>query len=573
MEERSRLFHLLVFCGLVALIACTSNRSARVARSTPGTPTKTSPSAEESSPPPSSGSAQTLQSVHLVITNARQLFEQGKSLFKEGRLKEARHLFRQSLESLNNAGYDFYLNPRLQKSYYDLLAEIQALELHVLIDPAEMRLVETPFLEEEPAGRDEIGELNLFTVEVDPALRKLVSADLLQTRFDIPVVLNDSVLRFLNYYKGRGRKLMQESLKRSGRYLPLFREIFEREGLPLDLIYMAHVESHFKPRAYSRAHARGIWQFVRGTGRLYGLRQDWWIDERSDVVKSTEAAARHLRDLYNRFEDWHLALAAYNVGYGRIERILKRYGPIDYWRIVKRRLLPRETRNYVPSILAALIISRHPERYGFKVEPDEELSFDTVTMDYQVDLRVVSESIGVPLKIMAELNPELRRRVTPYNHDNYVLKVPAGKGELAKTKLANLPDEKRLRFQHHRVRQGETLSLLARRYSTSVQAIAQVNRIRNVHRIKLGQDLMIPMSGWTKLAAAAGANSPSRHVVRKGDSLTKIAAVYGVSVASLLRWNNLNRQQIIYPGQRIRLTADAALSGKKSEQDQTVAGQ
>ena len=504
-----------------------------------------------------------------AITRAQKLFDQGKLLFEEGRLEAARAHFHQSLESLKKAGHDFYFNPKLEQTYFGLLNEIQTLELLILIDPSEMQLLQTPFPEREPAPHDELAGLNLFTLEVDPALKQLVSQDLLQTRFDIPVVLNDSVLRFLNYYQGRGRKIMREGLKRSGRFLPLFQEIFRREGLPLDLVYMAHVESLFKPRAYSRAHAKGIWQFIRDTGKRYGLRQDWWIDERSDIVKSTEAAARYLKDLYSRFGDWYLALAAYNVGHHRIERIIRRYGQVDYWTMVKRRLLPRETRNYVPSILASLIIFRHPERYGFRVKPDNEIAFDMVAVDYQVDLRVVSESIGVPLSVISELNPELRRRVTPYIQGSYLLKVPAEKAELAGEKLANLPPEKRLKFKHHQVRRGETLSAIGQKYSTSVQAIAQVNRIRNIHRLRSGQHLMIPMMGWRGAAGGLVSEdkrkSASKHIVRRGESLFKIAAAYGISLADILRWNNLKANQIIYPGQEISLKVGGAVGDRNSD--------
>lgn len=498
--------------------------------------------------------------VSSLIERAIALFERGESLFREGRLEEARNTFRESLESLRNSGYDFFANPRLERTYYSVLNDVQALELETLIDPAEMQ-VSLP----ESSPLDELGRLNLFTIEVDPHLTELVSEDLLKTRFGIPVVLNDAVLRFLNYYENRGRNYMELGLKRSGRYLDLFREVFEREGLPLDLIYVPYVESLFNPRAYSRARAKGLWQFVKWTAISHGLRQDSWIDERSDVLKSTEAAARYLKQLFTAFGDWHLALAAYNVGPGRIERILERHGSMDYWTMVKRGLLPRETDNFVPSILAALIIFRNPARYGFAVEPEPEIEFEVLPVPSQVDLAVAAELIDVPVETLAELNPELRRGITPKDYPDYVLKVPPGRAQMLKDKLATLPEKKRVVYQQHRVRRGETLSDIAEKYSVPVSAIAQANGIRNVHRLSLGQELIIPVSERASRWLALAPSRSAGYVVRKGDSLERIARIYGVTVLDLIRWNGLKLNSTIYPGQRIRVVAEASSAEKSIE--------
>lgn len=452
-----------------------------------------------------------------------------------------------SLRSLDDPGF--------RRTYFALLSNFQTLQLPPL--PGLSR-THSPV----PAPVEALTALNLFTVEVDPRLKDLVSEDLLKTRYDMPVVLNSRVLRFLNYYQNRRRDVMQRGLKRSGKYLKLFRKIFKKEGIPQDLVYMAHTESLFNPHAYSRARAKGIWQFIKWTGLKQGLRQDWWIDERSDIAKSTEAAARYLKELHGLLGDWHLALAAYNVGPARIQRIIRRHGVKDYWSMVRRRLLPRETRNYVPSILASLIIFRNPERYGFQVEPDPEIEFETVTLDYQVDLGVVSESIGVPIAQIAALNPELTRGVTPREYPDYALKVPPGKAELLKTYLANLPPEKRLTLLRHRVRNGETLSVIASKYSVPLRAIAQVNRIRNIHRIRARQDLIIPVSGrpGTRMAMTQRfrpgrsrriVDLSGNYMVRRGDSLGKIAHLYRVTVTELRQWNNLKPGAFIYPGQKL----------------------
>jgi membrane-bound lytic murein transglycosylase D len=233
---------------------------------------------------------------------------------------------------------------------------------------------------------------------------------------------------------------------------------------------------------------------------------------------------------------------------------------MDYWKMAERRLLRRETRNYVPSILASIIVSRHPERYGFVVNPDPPLVFETVPINYQVDLQVVAESLNEPLTTLTQLNPELQRGVTPFADRAYYLKVPLGKGKELLTKLAAIPPEKRLRLKHHKVKQGETLSLISARYGTSIQAIAEVNRIRNIHRLRLGQDLIIPLSG--RRVASAGLRAGGRiksttgkHTVIRGDSLYQIARLYGVTLADLFRWNDIEPGQHIHPGQEIRVSA------------------
>ncbi|MEE8461559.1 MAG: LysM peptidoglycan-binding domain-containing protein [Acidobacteriota bacterium] len=625
-------------CGLLLVSACSSGRN--VSTQTVAGKAEPSPPPVVQAPPPEpllrDSPLETIveqrDPIELLLEQAWDLFKKGQTLFEGGEVQEARSYFQQALDTLKHSGFEFFLNPHLESAYYDLLGGIQDLELQAWVNPAEIQplsLVSPHF--------EELDDLNLFAIQVDPHLRELAGQDLLNTRFDIPVVLNDDVLRLLNFYQNRGREIMEQGLKRSGRYVPLFREIFREEGVPLDLIYMAHVESHFKPNAYSRAKARGLWQFMLGTGKMYGLRQDWWIDERSDIVKSTHAAAQHLRDLYERFENWDLAMAAYNVGSRRIDRVHRRYGKtLDYWAMVKRRMLPRETRSFVPSILAAVIIFRNPERYGFWVEPDPPLQFEAVDLKEQVDLRVVAEEIDVQVAELFALNPELRRGITPFHDDDYQLKVPLGKADLLVKRLANLPKDRKVQVRHHKVKRGETLGLIAQRYRSSVTAIAQVNRIRNVHRLREGQDLLVPLAGGYSVASsarsvkptsqqlpathkvrrgetlgliaqryrssvtaiaqanqiqdvhrlregqdllipsAAGNASarsveptsqqlPATHVVRRGDSLSRIAVRYRVSIRDLLLWNNLDVDQIIHPGQRIRILDNSRSVAENSQ--------
>jgi membrane-bound lytic murein transglycosylase D len=297
---------------------------------------------------------------------------------------------------------------------------------------------------------------------------------------------------------------------------------------------------------------------MAGTGRVYGLKVNWWVDERMDYEKATRSAARMLKDLKEEFGDWYVVLAAYNVGKGRVGRALKRYGEMDYWTMVKRRLIPRETRNFVPSILAAMIIYKNPARYGFNVEKDPPMDREKVAVPFQADLKVIAELIGVEADVLDEMNPELLRGITPFETEDYYLKVPPGKAIAAAEQLSDLPPEKRLRWAHHKVRQGETLSVIAARYGVSIRAIADMNRIRNVNRLSLGQDLVIPLSDYRAVASTEGGSVPQNgsHIVRRGDSLYRIARQYGVRMNDLFRWNNLGPRDTIHPGQEIRLSGE-----------------
>ncbi len=480
------------------------------------------------------------------IQLSRELYREGEALFNQGQ-RDGGGYFERALDQLREPDDSPLLNRQLEQAYFSLLGRI-----------GDLRLEDLDSFQDEDSPIEWLANRNVFTIRVDPKLKHLASEDLLHSHFDVPVVLNERVLRFLTYYRTRGRVYMERGLQRSGRYLEMFKAVFRQEGIPLDLIYLAHIESLFRPEAVSRARAKGIWQFIRGTGRLFGLRQDWWIDERSDILKSTVAAARYLKHLYGEFGDWYLAMAGYNCGPRRIERNLRRYGRIDYWEMSRRRLLPRETRNYVPSYLAATIIFKNPARYGFQVEPDPELKFELVSMEHQVDLDTLAELIEVPAQLLDDLNPELRRRVTPHKLPGYRMKVPVGMGAMTRERVAQLPPEKRIRLQHHRVSKGETLSLIARRYSTSIQAIAQANRIRNIHRLRIGQELAIPLFPSKRAGTARRGSSMVRrsntsgpHVVSRGDTLYAIAIAYGVKLKDLLRWNNLSSRQRIFPGQKI----------------------
>lgn len=400
---------------------------------------------------------------------------------------------------------------------------------------------------------------------------KAVKEEVKEIAYDIPMVMNKYVLACIKLFKNERRKEIEAGLKRSGKYLPMIKQIFREEGLPQDLVYIALVESGYKPHALSRARAKGIWQFIRGTGRLYGLDVNWWVDERSDPEKATRAAAKHLKDLYQQFGDWYLAMASYNGGANRVERAIKRLKTTDFWRIAKTRYIKRETKNYVPAIIAAIMISKNPESYGFNVNTNSPLQYDKVEIKSCTDLRVIAECCQTSLKTIVELNPELRRLMTPMGYSNYEIKIPIGTKEKFLTAISSIPESKRIAWRRHLVRPGESLSIIARRYKTSISAICQANNISNKHIIRAGRSLLIPIGPaggeyypvWkttnTRYARNYKKGQKILYRVRRGDSLYKIALRYGTNVASIKQWNNIT-SDILLPGKKLILWAGTVAS-------------
>jgi membrane-bound lytic murein transglycosylase D len=363
----------------------------------------------------------------------------------------------------------------------------------------------------------------------------------------------------------------------------MIQNVFRAEGLPLDLAYVPLVESAFKPSALSRAKARGIWQFMRGTALENGLKHDWYIDERAEPEKATRAAAKYLKTLHETFGDWHLALASYNGGPGRVQRAIKRSGRgADFWKLSSStRFLPRETRDYVPLILAAIIIARNPAQYGMEIDPVETPQFERIKLPVAVDLRRVAEWIDTPVQTLQSLNPELRRWTTPVRAKDYELKVPEGTGEIVLAQLAQTEPGELASLNWHTVRKGETLLTIARKLKVSRADLAEANYLSAKARVRPGQRLIIPRAP-TLLVATRTENpaplaesrtsdvvvasntaptlerqerpEPTKVVyrVRKGDTLGSIAKLYRTTVASLKSWNRL-RSNALQVGQRLTI--------------------
>lgn len=383
-------------------------------------------------------------------------------------------------------------------------------------------------------------------------------------RYDLALVENPLTDRWIRFFTGDGRHYMELWLSRLPRYEGTIYPILDEYGLPRDLIYLAMIESGLSMRAHSKANAVGPWQFIHGTGRIYGLKVDWWIDERRELEKATRAAAQHLSDLHDAFGSWPLAFAAYNCGPGRVTKAIARHKTRDFWRLST---LPSQTRNYVPKFMAALYVGKNPERYGMTIPPADAYAYDLVSVEDATDLRLIAELAEVPLDVVVDLNPHVRRWCTPPG-ERYDVKVPIGAGARCSERLAQVPPEERVTWRRHRVRKGETLSGIARSYTTPVQGIAAANKMKTTSKLHPGQYLLIPVLSVEEpgprvaqyisdAAKSADANVASSrrsvsYKVRRGDTLSSIARKHGVSVKQVMSWNR-KKSSRIYVGERLRL--------------------
>ncbi len=376
---------------------------------------------------------------------------------------------------------------------------------------------------------------------------------------DIPITLNARVEYFIRYFTTTKREVFARWLARSGRYMPMIKEIFRSYGLPEDLAYLAMIESGFNPFAYSRAGACGIWQFIRSTARRYGLKINYWVDERRDPEKATHAAAKYLLDLYQEFECWHLASASYNAGEAKLRKAIRRYGTRDFWKLCRYRYLKRETKNYVPKMIAAMIIAKNPEKFGFEVEPYPPLDYEIIEVPGGTDLRAIALASGTDYDLIRLLNAELRRGKTPPTVAKYPVKVPFGRGDETLAALQNIRFVYYRQNLRHRVHRGESLYKIAAYYGVSVRALKRTNGLRG-NKLRPGQLLRIPVRTQVVLYVSnkpVGLKGQAMvYKVKPGDSLWKIARKFGVRLYDLKVWNNL-RGNIIRPGLKLLIWPEA----------------
>jgi peptidoglycan lytic transglycosylase D len=490
-----------------------------------------------------------------IIAKVEQLFQEGRAEWERGRFAAAREHFDGAVEIMLNLPEGARGEPRLQKAFEQLLDRISALELLSMRDAdglAESR--------SEPAAIDELLSAGMFDTPAPAATTaEIVAADLQRTPHDLPIEVNSKVLSYVELFQGRLRDFMQAGLDRGQRYLPMIQTVFKSEGLPLDLAYVPLVESAFKNNALSRVSARGMWQFMLGTGLEHGLDHTWFVDERADPEKATRAAAQYLKTLSRMFDgDWYFALASYNAGPGRLQGAVRRSKTTDYWEITaSSRYLPRETREYVPMILAAILIAKNPTLYGFEIGAAAPLAYESVTVPGALPLATIAEWVDLEVEHLQDLNPELRRTTTPMT--THQLKVPVGTSATIQQKIAALDASEYRTFRFHTVKKGETLATIARRYSLTTRQLRDANELAS-SKVSRNQTLMIPQrpaaalptsaarpSAPTRtMATASTSNSsgPQTYRVRQGDTLYSIARQFGTSIDDLRRLNQLSNDRI-----------------------------
>lgn len=469
-----------------------------------------------------------------LIAEVEKEYQAGADNYQAGHVEAAKQNFDHAFDLLLESPLDIRSDQRLQDEFDRLLDRVNGLELEALQQG-------DGFTEQqsEPAPIDEANEV---TYPVDPNIRAKAEAEIKATHSDLPLMMTDAVAGYINYFSTRGRGTLESALSRGGRYRAMIEPILKQEGVPQDLIYLAQAESGFRPLAVSRAGARGMWQFMSSRAAAYGLERNWWVDERQDPVKSTQAAARHLHDLYNEFGDWYLAMAAYNSGPGTVQNAVKRTGYADFWQLYQRNVLPKETRNYVPIILAVTIMAKNPLQYGLEdVVAEKPMPSDTVKIDYPVDLRLVAECVDESVTTLQQLNPSLLRMTTPKNQE-FELHLPAGSKEQYLSTIAAIPPDMRVWWRYHDVAPGDTLASLARSYHTTRVAIAEANGLGQEEDLLPDTKLIIPVAPG-KHPAGEEKVAYSRHAtvykVRREDTVESVANDFEVPAIMLRRWNGL----------------------------------
>src|SRR6516162_607479 len=467
-----------------------------------------------------------------LIEKVREKFASGEGNFKAGHLEAARKDFDDAVDWMLESGYDPDGDPALSALFHHDVDSVYAYELQAFRGGEGFTAAAAV-----PAPIDEVAAV---TLPADPRLKERAEEAAKSVSHDLPLAVNDEVLSFLNFFQTpKGRDIVENGLRRGGRYRDMILRVLKEEGLPQDLIYLAQAESAFQPLALSRAGARGIWQFVAYRGQQYGLRHTWWIDERQDPEKATHAAAQHLRDLYGLFGDWYLTMAAYNCGPGNVQKAIERTGYADFWELYKRKALPLETKNYVPIIIALTLIAKDAAHYNIQADPEAPVPTDAVKPGRPIDLRLVAETIDVDLETLRALNPSLLRMATP-DDPAFELHLPQGTGEKFTSQIAAIPPDKWISWRRHRVEAGETLASIAKKYRVTVAAIADANNIERPAALEPGTKLTIP--------AMQPATETKRllvsYRVRRGDTLAGIADRFNVDSEDVRRWNRLKSNRV-----------------------------
>jgi membrane-bound lytic murein transglycosylase D len=495
--------------------------------------------------------------VQQIIDQVEKAYAQGDADYRKGRLPEAKLQFDRAVDLMLTSGIDIKNDPQLQEEFDRIVDQVNALEMEAL----KLGNGFAPKVEPSPAD-----VANEVTFEADPKIVAKAKTELATTKSDLPLVVNDYVAGFINFFANsqRGHNTLLHSFQRAGRYKAMIQRVMGEEGVPQDLIYLAVAESSFQPRALNtRSGAGGMWQFMPHGD--YGLARNGYVDERFDPEKSTRSYARYMKYLYNQLGDWYLAMAAYDWGAGNVQRAVQKTGYADFWELYKRNNLPGETKNYVPEILAAIIIANHPTQYGFDdVTLDPPVLTDTLTLNYSVDLRLVSDLVDAPIDELMALNPSLLRMITPPDN-SFDLHLPAGTASLFQQRIAGIPENKRNAWRYHRVTADDTLASVARTYHVAVSDLAAANQLQEDQSVSGVGALVVPVA-----PAAIPAAHTLLYTARKGDTLVSISDRFGISLAQLRRWNKTPTGIKVDAGRRLHVAEPATVRRVKGRAHRTT---
>ncbi len=525
---------------VLPLVGCPSKRNTAVKQP----PQATAPPIPAPAPAPAATpqpSAAQEQQVNLLIAEVEAAYGRGDADYRKGQLPEAKTEFDHAVDMMLKSGIDIESNARLHDEFDKIVDRVNELQMEALKQGNGF----VPAEEQTPAEA-----ASDVTFAVDPNLVAKAQADLATTKSDLPLMVNEYVASFINFfaYTQKGHYTLLHSLERAGRYKPMIQRILAEEGVPQDLIYLAVAESGFQPRAVNRrSRAGGMWQFMPYGN--YGLTRNAYVDERFDPEKSTIAYARYMKFLYDQLGDWYLAMAAYDHGAGNIQREVARTGYADFWQLYQRHELPAETQNYVPEILAAIIIANHPHQYGFDdVTLDPPVLTDTVTVNYSIDLRLVSDLVGVPVDELQALNPSLLRMDTPPD-EPFDLHLPAGTATLFEQRVALIPEDTRRSWRYHMLTASDTVESVARAYHVTAESLRTANDLTGGQGLDGMQALVVPVPPQLEPTYRT-----RLYTVRRGDTLITIADRFGVSLSELRRWNHLGAGIRLPIGRRLHVT-------------------
>ncbi|HXJ94490.1 MAG TPA: transglycosylase SLT domain-containing protein [Terriglobia bacterium] len=488
------------------------------------------------SPPPVTSD----DSASKLLSRADALYQAGVKDYSAGNLDQAKDEFDQAVALLLESNLDLQSDDRLNSEFNRLVEDISNLELAALQrgGPMSSHAYEPPPIESF-AG---------LTFPVDPNVRERAQQELSSVQADLPLVSNDYVAGVLTFLQNHGRHYIQRVLAGKALYGPMIEDTLRQAGLPQDLIYLAAGESSFDPFAVSSKGAKGIWQFMADTGALYGLKRNRWVDEREDPVKSTQAAARHLKDLYKTYGDWFLAMAAYDWSPNGLQKAIEKTGYADYWKLRQLRALPSETENYVPIFLATALIAKDPQAYGFEMPSTPAMETDQVVVSEPTDIRLVAGLIDHPVEELVRLNPSMLTWITPPNDSNFTLNLPAGTKDQFEKTIAAIPPDRREWWRAYRVEPGETLASVAHKFHVSTVSLRDVNRVTDNSELDAGSHVLVPLS---PVSEASLVRVHERQVLRArqyrvkpGDTIELVADRFDVTPYQIRHWNHLKGSKL-----------------------------